>query len=143
MSLEPRLRTIFIEAIEREGFEERSRYLEEVCAGDPILRKCVEALLNAHDSAGNFLPEDRSTLCSAATKDSVLREQLGQCIGRYKLLQLIGEGGCGMVYIAEQQEPVRRLVALKIIKLGMDTRSVIARFEVERQALAMMDHPNI
>src|SRR6185436_16653063 len=70
-------------------------------------------------------------------------ELSGDHIGRYKLLEKIGEGGCGVVYMAEQEEPVRRRVALKVIKLGMDTRSVIARFEAERQALAMMDHPNI
>src|SRR6202040_2142090 len=72
-----------------------------------------------------------------------LAEKVGDRIGSYKLLQQIGEGGCGVVYMAEQQEPIRRQVALKVIKLGMDTRSVIARFEAERQALAMMDHPNI
>src|SRR5579872_3139035 len=72
-----------------------------------------------------------------------LAEKLGDCIGRYKLLQKIGEGGCGIVYMAEQEEPVKRRVALKVIKLGMDTKQVIARFEAERQALAMMDHPNI
>jgi serine/threonine protein kinase len=75
--------------------------------------------------------------------DDLTDEQLGSRVGRYKLLQKIGEGGCGVVYLAEQEEPVRRQVALKVIKLGMDTKSVIARFEAERQALAMMDHPNI
>ena len=70
-------------------------------------------------------------------------EAVGQTLGRYKLLEQIGEGGCGMVYVAEQKEPVRRKVALKVIKLGMDTKQVVARFEAERQALAMMDHPNI
>src|SRR5512135_1264540 len=70
-------------------------------------------------------------------------ERAGDRIGRYKLLQQIGEGGCGVVYVAEQEEPVRRRVALKVIKLGMDTKTVIGRFEAERQALALMDHPNI
>src|SRR5579864_7569009 len=82
---------------------------------------------------------DRSTLQA----DSVADETLGQTLGRYKLLEKIGEGGCGVVYVAEQTEPVRRRVALKVIKLGMDTKQVVARFEAERQALAMMDHPNI
>src|SRR5690349_22023872 len=85
------------------------------------------------------LPRPKGTIVLTAPE----LENLGERIGRYKLLQRIGEGGCGAVYMAEQEEPVRRRVALKVIKLGMDTRSVIARFEAERQALALMDHPNI
>src|SRR6266853_315220 len=95
---------------------------------------CPACLLEAGLS---FLPEEPK----AAVVPII--EKLGDCIGRYKLLQQIGEGGCGTVYMAEQTEPVRRRVALKVIKLGMDTKQVIARFEAERQALALMDHPNI
>ena len=140
MSLEPSLRTIFGEALEREDLAERSRFLDEACAADPQLRARVEKLLRAHSVAGKFL-SDLNRISGEPL--SVVTEQPGQRIGRYKLLQEIGEGGCGVVYMAEQEEPVRRRVALKIIKLGMDTRSVIARFEAERQALAIMDHPNI
>jgi serine/threonine protein kinase len=125
---------------------ERVAYLDQACAGDPALRQRVEALLQASGGAGGFLAGPvpapsgpRGTILI----NPVPVEKVGNRIGRYKLLQQIGEGGCGVVYMAEQQEPVRRQVALKVIKLGMDTRSVIARFEAERQALAMMDHPNI
>jgi serine/threonine protein kinase len=120
---------------------ERPRFLDEACRGDPALRQRIEALVRAHDSAGGFMapPAD----ISRAPSPPVAAENPGNRIGRYKLLQKIGEGGCGAVWMAEQQEPVRRRVALKIIKLGMDTKAVIARFEAERQALALMDHPNI
>ena len=108
------------------------------------MRAEVEKLLLAHDQAGAFLedpvaPPQHSTIVLPAP----LTEKPGDKIGRYKLLQQIGEGGCGVVYMAEQEEPIRRRVALKVIKLGMDTKQVIARFEAERQALALMDHPNI
>ena len=108
-------------------------------AGDALGWERVEALLKAHEAAGAFLdkPADGRTLQLPS------KERPGTMIGPYKLLQLIGEGGFGVVYMAEQTEPVARKVALKIIKLGMDTRQVIARFEAERQALALMDHPNI
>ncbi|HEY1661282.1 MAG TPA: protein kinase [Verrucomicrobiae bacterium] len=123
--------------------EQRADYLQKACASDAALKARVEALLKACGDAGGFMEEPPA----AARKTMVLSlspdEKPGDKIGRYKLLQLIGEGGCGMVYMAEQEEPVRRRVALKVIKLGMDTKSVIARFEAERQALAMMDHPNI
>src|SRR4029453_13691948 len=94
-----------------------------------------------HDEAGGFFA--RPSMQSAADPALPLTEKAGDNIGRYKLLEQIGEGGCGGVYMAEQQEPVRRRVALKVIKLGMDTKQVVARFEAERQALALMDHPNI
>jgi WD40 repeat protein/serine/threonine protein kinase len=116
--------------------------VREACAGDDSLRQRVEALLRAHESAGTFM--DSPAVAARGEPVTVKpSEQPGDRIGRYKLLQQIGEGGCGVVYMAEQEEPVRRRVALKVIKLGMDTKSVIARFEAERQALAMMDHPNI
>jgi len=123
--------------------EQRAAYLQEACAGDAALRARVEGLLKAQNEAGSFMEEPaaqgRKTIVLTLPPD----EKPGDKIGHYKLLQQIGEGGCGVVYMAEQEEPVRRRVALKVIKLGMDTKSVIARFEAERQALAMMDHPNI
>jgi len=132
---------------------ERAAYLDEVCADDPALRLRLEDLLRVHDEAALFLenasagtprgpvPGPGSDVGERSGASPVEKE--GDRIGRYKLLQQIGEGGCGVVYMAEQEEPVRRRVALKVIKLGMDTRRVVARFEAERQALALMDHPNI
>jgi WD40 repeat protein/serine/threonine protein kinase len=122
--------------------ERRAAYLHEACGGDQALRQRVEALLRAHESAELFMERPAVDL-SRQPSVVKLAEQPGDRIGRYKLLQQIGEGGCGVVYMAEQEEPVHRRVALKVIKLGMDTKSVIARFEAERQALALMDHPNI
>src|SRR5438045_573873 len=124
--------------------EQRAGYLKMACGENPKLLKQVEILLEANEKAGGFLEEP----AAASTGRTVVvpipvTEKAGDKIGRYKLLQQIGEGGCGVVYMAEQEEPVRRRVALKVIKLGMDTKSVIARFEAERQALALMDHPNI
>ena len=120
--------------------EQRAVYLDGACGGDSALRERIEALLRAHDEAGMFLVTSPAALTIVSPP---LTEKPGDRIGRYKLLQQIGEGGCGVVYMAEQEEPVRRRVALKIIKLGMDTKQVIARFEAERQALALMDHPSI
>jgi WD40 repeat protein len=132
---------IFTEAIELPTEAERKVYLQHSCGADAALRQSVEGLLQAYFAEENFiLPQ---VTADAGDEDSALAEGPGTTIGRYKLLEQIGEGGFGVVYMAEQQEPVRRRVALKIIKLGMDTRQVIARFEAERQALAMMDHPNI
>ena len=132
------------DAAEQLAPDKRAAYLDQACGDDKDLRAQVEALLKAHEQAGDFLAEP---VANAAKPTVVLSfpvtEKSGDVIGRYKLLQQIGEGGCGVVYMAEQEEPVRRRVALKVIKLGMDTKSVIARFEAERQALAMMDHPNI
>lgn len=120
---------------------ERSAYLDRACGADQQLLERVKGLLKTHDEAGEFL--ERSASETAAIAEAPFGEKPGDRIGRYKLLQQIGEGGCGVVYLAEQAEPVRRRVALKIIKPGMDTKSVMARFEAERQALALMDHPNI
>ncbi len=125
---------------------ERAIYLDNACAGDAALRQRVEDLLAAGDQAGCFL--DSAAISppgpgGSTRPPAVPSEKPGDRIGRYKLLQQIGEGGCGVVYMAEQEEPVRRRVALKVIKLGMDTKQVIARFEAERQAVALMDHPNI
>ena len=124
----------------------RGAYLDEACAGDANLRQRVEALLDAHEAAGSFLESPAAEMRLGATMDQAalpLREAPGAVVGPYKLLQQIGEGGMGVVFLAEQTRPVRRQVALKVIKLGMDTRQVVARFEAERQALALMDHPNI
>jgi len=117
-------------------------YVREACASDDALHQRVEALLRAHESAGTFMDRP-ATGSRPETTAAGLAEQPGGRIGRYKLLQQIGEGGCGVVYLAEQDQPVRRQVALKVIKLGMDTKNVIARFEAEAQALALMEHPNI
>ncbi|MCX6953027.1 MAG: serine/threonine-protein kinase, partial [Verrucomicrobia bacterium] len=121
----------------------RAAFLEHACGGDGALHQRVEVLLKAHGEAGDFLEQPPEASISPAFSTGFAGEKPGDWIGRYKLLDQIGEGGCGVVYMAEQVEPVRRRVALKIIKPGMDTRSVIARFEAERQALALMDHPNI
>ncbi len=129
---------IFGEALGLSLPAERAAYLEHACAGNPDLRQELESLLGAYVRAGNFLGNSR-----AALAPDILIERTGTRIGRYKLLQQIGEGGFGVVYMAEQEQPVQRKVALKIIKPGMDSREVIARFEAERQALALMDHPNI
>jgi serine/threonine protein kinase len=98
--------------------------------------------MREHEEAGSFM-QTPAIASAGDTQVLAVTEKPGDTIGRYKLLQQVGEGGCGVVYMAEQEQPVRRRVALKVIKLGMDTKSVIARFEAERQALAMMDHPNI
>jgi serine/threonine protein kinase len=122
----------------------RPARLKQLCGADTQLLARVERLLQAHEKAGEFLEPS-----AAASPNPTMRvalpvdEKAGDVIGRFKIREKLGEGGCGVVYVAEQSEPVRRRVALKIIKLGMDTRNVIARFEAERQALAMMDHPNI
>jgi serine/threonine protein kinase/WD40 repeat protein len=125
---------------------ERAAYLDQASGGDPSLRERVEELLQAADEGGAFL-ENPATVPPKPVEiihfGPPASEKEGGRVGPYRLLQQIGEGGCGVVYLAEQEEPVRRQVALKVIKLGMDTKSVIARFAAERQALALMDHPNI
>ena len=134
-----KVEAIFAQAL-RFKPEERAAFLAGACGQDQALRTRVEELLQAQSGGEEFLrtePQESGTIVIPLT------EQPGDRIGRYKILQQIGEGGCGVVYMAEQEEPVRRRVALKVIKLGMDTKSVIARFEAERQALALMDHPNI
>src|SRR6266852_4512473 len=133
---------VFTEAL-RLPREERDRYLSEACKGDGEFRRRVEALIQAYEQAGDFLGRPAGDGPARAAEGIPAGEKPGDRIGHYKLLQQIGEGGCGVVYMAEQEEPVRRRVALKIIKPGMDTKSVIARFEAERQALALMHHPNI
>jgi eukaryotic-like serine/threonine-protein kinase len=126
----------------------RSAYLAGACGDDAQLRRRVEALLEVSDAPEGFLPvhpevSSEPDANPANLLAASLTEQAGDTIGRYKLREKIGEGGCGVVYMAEQEAPVRRKVALKVIKLGMDTKQVVARFEAERQALALMDHANI
>src|SRR5262249_39962298 len=132
-------RSIFLEIVEapRERWAES---LDQACGDDEQLRIQVQRLLNAHEGVGSFM--DRPAADPPFTIDRPIAEVPGTVIGPYKLLQQIGEGGMGVVFMAEQTHPVQRTVALKIIKPGMDTRQVIARFEAERQALALMDHPN-
>jgi WD40 repeat protein/serine/threonine protein kinase len=150
-----RVQSVFLSAVEQPAAD-RAALLDRECGTDAELRQRVEALLKAHDEPGSLLPNP--AVNPAATVDSkpgafrdeseqdharVPRETAGSRIGPYKLLQQIGEGGMGSVWMAEQLEPIRRKVALKVIKAGMDSAQVIARFEAERQALALMDHPNI
>jgi len=139
------VKSIFLAAVEKPAAE-RSEFLEQATVGDAALRLRVEALLKAHDNPDGFL-EDAAAEFGATVDlspaEPPLAERPGTLIGPYKLLEQIGEGGMGVVYMADQQAPIRRRVALKIIKAGMDTRQVIARFEAERQALALMDHANI
>jgi serine/threonine protein kinase/tetratricopeptide (TPR) repeat protein len=160
------VKDIFLAALERENALDREAFLSHACADEPALRAQVNALLRRHEQAGSFLqfpsaaadpPTDQEGeesgprplgsgqpgASAMATVDIPITERPGMVIGAYKLMEQIGEGGMGLVFVAEQQYPVRRKVALKVIKPGMDTRAVIARFEAERQALALMDHPNI
>jgi serine/threonine protein kinase len=132
---------LFTEAIHLPR-EERGAFLNRACAEDKELRRKIEALLKSNDRAEGFL-EEPPTMIGEAKAKADAGEKPGERIGRYHLLRQIGEGGCGVVFVAEQREPVLRRVALKLIKPGMDTKSVIARFEAERQALALMEHPNI
>src|SRR5438067_911230 len=140
----PRANDLFLKAAEMCSPDGRREFLERECAGDPALRAEVEALLEANDRAGGFLEAPAPAAHLVATVEApAVAERPGTTIGPYKLLEQIGEGGFGVVFMAEQQEPVRRKVALKVLKPGMDTRQVVARFEAERQALAIMDHPHI
>jgi hypothetical protein len=137
-----RIESVFAAALQQPSSQERGNFLDRECADNPVLRGRVEALLKAHDRAGSFLKDPPAR--TQETEDYVpITELPGTVIGPYRLMEAIGEGGFGLVFVAEQQQPVRRRVALKIIKPGMDTRDIMARFEAERQALALMDHPNI
>jgi WD40 repeat protein/serine/threonine protein kinase len=133
--------TIFAQAIAIDSDQKRAAFVNDSCRHDPEMRREVEGLVRDYFRAGAFL--ERPAACIAATADAPVCERPGTVIGPYKLMEQIGEGGFGLVFVAEQQYPVRRRVALKVIKPGMDSRQVVARFEAERQALALMDHPNI
>ncbi len=145
---EPRLpeESIFAHALEFTSAAERAAFLDRACGHNQALRTEVEALLRAHDRSGNLLdlPENVPVATDLlATLDLQAREGRGTVIGPYKLLEPIGEGGMGTVWMAEQTDPIQRRVAVKVVKEGMDSRQVLARFEAERQALALMEHPNI
>src|SRR5271156_3950759 len=143
MNGEPeRVLAVFTEALPLPAAE-RSGFLDRACAGDDELRRRVEGLLRSLEKAGDFLGEAAAGVPTGAGHEITAGEKPGDQIGPYKLLQQIGEGGCGVVFMAEQEAPVRRQVAVKVVKPGMDSKNVIARFEAERQALALMDHPNI
>ncbi|HEX5272450.1 MAG TPA: serine/threonine-protein kinase, partial [Gemmataceae bacterium] len=131
---------IFCDALELASAAERAAFLDRACGGDAGLRRRVERLLEAHAEADSFLAEGPPV---AAASTDLAAEAGGTAIGLYKLLEQIGEGGMGTVWMAQQTEPVKRLVAVKLIKAGMDSQQVVARFEAERQALALMDHANI
>ncbi len=137
------LKSVFGRAINMESHDERSKFLDEACSGHPGLRAQVEELLASLEEAGEFMEGPAATQLKATADMAQVAHRVGDAVGPYKLLQPIGEGGMGVVFMAEQSKPVERRVALKIIKPGMDSQQVIARFEAERQALAMMDHPNI
>ncbi|MHC4146837.1 MAG: protein kinase domain-containing protein [Planctomycetota bacterium] len=132
-----KIESILYEALSRVDAEEREAYLETTCGANTQLRAEIDSLLLAYADEEGLLEAPSDLL------EEPLSEGPGTVISRYKLLEKIGEGGMAVVYMAEQQEPIRRKVALKIVKLGMDTKQVIARFEAERQALALLDHPNI
>src|SRR6516225_9751441 len=133
---------LFLRAAEIEATPERRQFLDQHCGDDPGLRAQVESLLEASAKVGSFLERRPAGLGVTANYEPIA-ERPGTVIGPYKLLQEIGEGGMGIVFMAEQTQPVQRKVALKLVKPGLDSRQVIARFEAERQALAMMDHVNI
>jgi serine/threonine protein kinase len=136
-----RAKSILGNAVEIASLAEREAYLAAACGDDEALRGEVVDLLSHHAQAPAFL--EAPAPAPVATLDEPITERPGMVIGPYKLLEQIGEGGFGVVFMAEQMQPVRRKVAFKVLKPGMDTRHVVARFEAERQALAIMDHPNI
>jgi serine/threonine protein kinase len=147
-------KSVFLKALDIASSGDRAAFIDAACHGRPQLRASVLALFRAHESATN--PIDKPVVAGARLPSSDFEEtelfpaqsgqtchELGTRIGPYKLMEQIGEGGFGLVYVADQQEPVRRRVALKIVKPGMESREVLTRFEAERQAIALMDHPNI
>jgi len=141
MSTPSPLESIFFAALEKQSADERRAFLDEACAGNDELRGRVERMLTAQAEAGSFLEGPAPS--PDVSDDAPNAERSGAVIGAYTLLQQMGEGGMGVVFMAEQTHPVQRKVALKVIKPGMDSRQVLARFEAEQQALALMDHPNI
>src|SRR5262249_10543773 len=140
-TVKPNEAGIFNHARQIPGLEERRRYLEQACGEDEQLRARVEGLLRVHDEEASFL--NSPTLALRTLVGAADGERPGTLIGPYKLLRQIGQGGMGTVFLAEQLRPIQRKVALKLVRPGLDSHQVIARFEAERQALALMDHPNI
>jgi serine/threonine protein kinase len=144
-----RAKSVFLAALDVPAGDARRAYVAAACGGDAALAGEVDQLLRHHDAAGSFLDPAAGPTGAfdpgpdAETAAAAPPESGGTEVGPYKLLEPIGEGGFGVVFLAEQQRPVRRKVALKVLKPGMDTKQVVARFEAERQALALMDHPNI
>ncbi len=144
MSVPSLVEELFLAALEKNASEERAAFLDAACKDDPDLRRRVERLLEAHPKARSFLEPPAQPAAEETAAYVPTGEQVGAIIaGRYKLVEEIGEGGMGTVWVAQQTEPVKRIVAVKLIKAGMDSKAVLARFEAERQALALMDHPNI
>ena len=136
--------SLFLHALGLPTRADRAAYLDEVCRDNPGLRAELDALLTAHDRLGGGLPRTTGQEPAGPAPGGGAGDDVGAVLsGRYKLVEQIGEGGMGTVWMAQQTEPVKRLVAVKLIKPGMDSRQVLARFEAERQALALMDHPNI
>jgi serine/threonine protein kinase len=147
MAIDPqRLKELFLAAAEIGSPAERAAFLDRECGSDAELRQRLGALLQAHDDSGGFLAQpagDPRATVDPASSEAEAADKVGSVLGPYKLLQKLGEGGMGSVWVAEQQQPVKRRVALKVIKPGLDSAQVLHRFEAERQALAMMDHTNI
>jgi serine/threonine-protein kinase len=142
----PSVETILAQAVEIAAPQQRQAFVEQACGGDAALRQRVERLIANHFQAGSFLERPAVATDPGGTagwETAGSAGSTGTVIGPYKLLEQIGEGGMGPVYVAEQQHPLKRRVALKVIKPGMDSKQVIARFEAERQALALMDHAHI
>lgn len=148
---DPSEKSIFLDALDLESPEAQEQFVTEACAGNQTLKASVKRLLNAHQDDAHVIdapvaewrPDNKALLDDTLITDREIGEDEGSVVGNYRLMEQIGEGGFGLVYVAEQQKPVKRQVALKILKPGMDSKEVVARFEAERQALAMMDHPNI
>ncbi len=138
----PTIGSLLATAVEISGFDERQRFVDQSCRGDAALKQRLQELIDNHFRAGSFL-EAPAAGFAASIDVPISNAGPGTVVGHYKLLQQIGEGGMGTVYMAEQMRPVQRKVALKLMKLSLDGRQVLARFEAERQALALMDHPNI
>jgi len=139
---ERRVEELYSAALQRNA-SERDEFLRQTCGGDVELRRAVESLLGYEQKLDGFMETPPLQTITVDTAIAQERPRVGQTLGPYRLVQPIGSGGMGEVWLAEQQQPVRRRVALKLIKAGMDTHEVVARFESERQALALMDHPNI
>ena len=133
---------IFYQVLEQ-PVEHRAAFLEAAYGADVALRQRIAGILSARENPGSFLQQPVCGVADLPTLDEPILERIGSQIGPYKLLEEIGQGGMGTVYMAEQKKPVRRCVALKIVKAGMDSRQVLARFDAERQSLALMDHPGI